>query len=216
MDEPDGCVWQGFIAATPGHPFLAKAIETVVNQVLNRYTSVDIDATFCPSPNYKVLHNFDVLFTAGPCLLGASINRVLGRHGQTPFEPGELTRDNLNATEHYRRSVRSENLLIPGRTIILKQDKWDMGAHRFTNINDNIVVGATDLQDSDDRLNKAKNENEGDAGGGGAQHYSKAHGKSGIYGRKGLYVNHERADKEVRIAIEGAQQWATFPLDSII
>ena len=46
IDEPGKpvnkrmCLWNGFIAAAPGHPYLAKAIETVVNQVRNRFTSV--------------------------------------------------------------------------------------------------------------------------------------------------------------------------------
>jgi hypothetical protein len=51
------CLWNGFLAAAPGHPYLAKAIETVVNQVRNRFTSVDVDAQFCPNkkiPSYKL------------------------------------------------------------------------------------------------------------------------------------------------------------------
>lgn len=152
MDEPDACVWQGLIAAAPGHPFLAKAIETVVNQVRNRYTSVDIDATFCPTPNFKVLHMFDVLFTAGPCLLGASMNRVLGRHGQTLLVPGDLLPEDLDHGASFVLSNNSSK--IPGRTVVLKQNKWDMGCHRFSYVDRNIIVAATDLENSDDRLNK--------------------------------------------------------------
>ena len=67
------CVWNGWIASAPGHPFLAKAIETVVNQVRNRFTSVDVDARFCETgpiagkQEMSILHSFDMLFTAGPC-----------------------------------------------------------------------------------------------------------------------------------------------------
>lgn len=32
------CVWNGLLAAAPGHPYLAKAIENVVNQVRNKFT----------------------------------------------------------------------------------------------------------------------------------------------------------------------------------
>ncbi|GKY97918.1 hypothetical protein MPSEU_000749800 [Mayamaea pseudoterrestris] len=160
MDQPDACVWQGFIAAAPGHSFLAQAIETVVNQVRNRYTSIDLDASFCNEAaplqhvddssdsikgniNYKVLHMFDVLFTAGPCLLGASMNRVLGRHGQQPWEPGNVKSIGDESNNHY----------IPGRTVILKQNKWDMAGHRFTLVEENLIVAATDLENSDDRAN---------------------------------------------------------------
>jgi len=176
MDEPEACVWQGFIAATPGHPFLAKAIESVVNQVRNRYTSVDMDGTFCPTPNFKVLHMFDVLFTAGPCLLGASMNRVLGRHGQTPLEPGELVPESDSGSSFVLVNDNNEHnggeeapssatySKIPGRTVILKQNKWDMSAHRFTMVENNLVVAATDLESSDDRINqKAKRDAEAEA-----------------------------------------------------
>jgi hypothetical protein len=35
----------------------------------------------------------------------------------------------------------------------LKQDKWDMKAHRFTWVEQNLVVAATDFEDYDDRKN---------------------------------------------------------------
>jgi hypothetical protein len=173
------CLWNGLIAAAPGHPFLALAIQTVVNQVRNRFTSVDVDATFCPNPELSVLHAFDTLFTAGPCLLGASLNRVLGRHGQTQFEAGEI----------------QTSVAVPGRTIILHQNKWDMGAHRFSNLAQNLVVAATDLPDSNDR-NKVTTE-----GGGKKEHYSTTHAKTGIYGLQHLYTDSRRANEDVVIRI---------------
>jgi hypothetical protein len=180
------CLWNGLIAAAPGHPFLLQAIETVVNQVRNRFTAVDTDATFCPDPEISVLHAFDTLFTAGPCLLGASLNRVLGRDPQTGFKPGLI----VPPTD-----VRHE---IPGRTVILAQNKWDMGAHRFTWLERNLVVAATDLPDSNDR----ENQKEDKEGGGGAEHYSKTHAKVGIYGLEGLYVDKKQANEDIRIVLD--------------
>jgi hypothetical protein len=92
------CLWYGFMAAAPGHPYLTKAIETVVNQVRNRFTSVDVTAKFCPyhpEPGTlmletSVMQGNDLLSVAGPCLLGASINQVLRRDLQTQFEPGDV------------------------------------------------------------------------------------------------------------------------------
>jgi hypothetical protein len=114
------CLWNGFIAAAPGHPYLMQAIETVVNQVRNRFTSLDIDASFCtkgnPDPELSISHAHDDLFTTGPCLLGASVNRVLKRHPQSSFEPG-----NLDTASH------DENGIIPGRTVALSFNLWDMG-----------------------------------------------------------------------------------------
>lgn len=127
------CLWNGLIAAAPGHPFLAKVIETVVNNVRNRFTSVDVDNMFCPDPELSILHAFDTLFTAGPCILGSMVNKVLGRHGQTPFEAGEL--DPWEASRHSNTEEGSDFVIgvddspmlrIPGRTIILHQNKWDV------------------------------------------------------------------------------------------
>jgi hypothetical protein len=178
------CLWNGLIASAPGHPFLLQAIETVVNQVRNRFTAVDTDATFCPNPEISILHAFDTLFTAGPCLLGASLNRVLGRGLQTGFKPGEIS---------VPGAINGD---VPGRTVILAQNKWDMGAHRFTWLERNLVVAATDLPDSNDRENQKESQS------GGAEHYSKTHAKIGIYGLEGLYVDKKQANEDVRLTLD--------------
>ena len=148
----------------------------MVNNVRNRFTSVDVDATFCPNPELSVLHAFDTLFTAGPCILGSVVNKALGRHGQTQFEPGPIEPENTSIS-------------IPGRTVILKQNKWDMGAHRFTLLEKNLVVAATDMPDYDDRDNTLK------------EHYSKTHVKTGIYGLEKLYTDNHKADEDIQLKI---------------
>jgi hypothetical protein len=50
------CLWNGFLAAAPGHPFLAQAIQNVVNHARNRYTSVDYDDMLCPNPVLTIPH----------------------------------------------------------------------------------------------------------------------------------------------------------------
>jgi hypothetical protein len=229
IDEPGKpanrqmCLWNGLIASAPAHPFLAKAIETVVNQVRNRFTSVDVDATFCPHPELSVLHAYDTLFTAGPCLLGASINRVLGRNGQTSHVPGEV--DMWNST-HQRTLIEQATSFVvihdengetndrnqinveyklPGRTVILHQNKWDMGAHRFTFLEQNLVVAATDLPDSDDREKQtAENKQSSDQQQPQHEHYSKAHAKTGVYGVEHLYIDRKRANTSIRIMIDAS------------
>eukprot|EP00531_Pseudo-nitzschia_arenysensis_P009691 CAMPEP_0116138922 /NCGR_PEP_ID=MMETSP0329-20121206/13031_1 /TAXON_ID=697910 /ORGANISM="Pseudo-nitzschia arenysensis, Strain B593" /LENGTH=707 /DNA_ID=CAMNT_0003633919 /DNA_START=164 /DNA_END=2287 /DNA_ORIENTATION=+ len=180
------CLWNGFIAAAPGHPFLAKVIETVVNNIRNRFTSVDIDNMFCPNVDTGVPHAFDTLFTAGPCILGASINKSLGRHGQTSFHPGEFGIDEKSSKK------------IPGRSIILKQKKEDMGSHRFTFVEKNLVVAATDMPGADDR------DEQEDA----PKHYSKVHVKTGVYGLEGVYKDFNSANEELRLYVDG--QWAQY------
>mmetsp|Transcript_27550 Transcript_27550/g.66993 ORF Transcript_27550/g.66993 Transcript_27550/m.66993 type:complete len:143 (+) Transcript_27550:174-602(+) len=130
------------------------------------------------------------------------INKVLGRHGQTPFKAGEI--DIWEASKEQALAKKQEfvigvedkpSMRIPGRTIILHQDKWDMGAHRFTFLEKNLVVAATDLPDADDRANQEKP----------PEHYSKTHVKAGIYGLERLYADNVKANEELRFYVNA--QW---------
>ena len=190
------CLWNGLIAAAPGHPFLAKAIETVVNNVRNRFTSVDVDNMLCPSPELSISHSFDILFTAGPCLLGLAINSVLGRHPQTSFEAGDIDPFQSERSASRMEDVPVDDLRhkIPGRTVILHQNKWDMGAHRFTWEEENLVIDATDMPDYDDR---EKIE--------GGTYYSDTHVKFGIYGLDKLNEDQKIANEDIRVVVRGGQ-----------
>lgn len=199
------------MAVAPGHPILAKVIETVVNQVRNRYTSVDVDSMFCPDPELSILHAFDTLWTSGPCSLGSTLNRVLGRHGQEPLKPGEID----PWKDHTQRQKAADgtsfvdlgdgdqdpSYRIPGRIVLLNQNKWDMGAHRFTLLEKNLVIAATDLPDSNDRekLKEEDNENESKS----HEHYSKTHASVGVYGVEHLYTDKERARQNIRFVVQG-------------
>jgi hypothetical protein len=74
-----------------------------------------------------------------------------------------------------------------------------MGAHRFTFLEKNLVVAATDLPDSDDRDKQAKPP---------AEHYSKTHVKTGVYGVDKLYVDQKKANEELRfyVNVEGSSK----------
>jgi hypothetical protein len=195
QDEPGSqaghrsCLWNGLMASTPGHPFLIRTIENVVNNIRNRFTSVDYDDMLCPNPVLSVSHTTDMLFTCGPCILGASINDVLRRHRQTSFEYGEMDLFETEKAEQEGAIVLKADdprLEIRGRSILLKQNKDDMGAHRFTYDETNIVVASTDLPDSDDRPKSLV-------------HYSKTHEKIGIYGLHNVYADNKRANEVIRI-----------------
>jgi hypothetical protein len=228
------CLWNGLIAAAPGHPFLAKAIETIVNQVRNRFTCVDMDETFCEyhedrskikQPELSVLHAYDTLFTAGPCLLGSSINRVLGRPGQTSFHPGEI-KDSWDSNYHNKIKEGTSFVIglagddadyniearVPGRTIILHQNKWDMGAHRFTFVEENLVIAATDLPDSNDLLSDSDEitEDDKDSKTPPHEHYSKTHAKTGIYGVDHLYTDRTIAYEDIRIFVNVSKYYNAF------
>ena len=193
------CLWNGLMAAAPGHPFLTQTIQNVVNNVRNRFTSVDYDDMLCPNPVLSVSHTVDTLFTCGPCILGASLNDVLKRHRQTGFEFGEI---DLYETEKKRHKNEGSSkrvtiavepddprLLIPGRSLLLRQNKEDMGSHRFTHAAANLIVAATDMPEYDDRPKSI-------------EHYSKSHVKFGVYGLSKLYTNSDRANEEISFRVK--------------
>lgn len=70
-----------------------------------------------------------------------------------------------------------------------------MGAHRFTLLDQNLVVAATDLPDSNDRDKKQ-------------EHYSKTHAKTGIYGLANLYTDARRANEDIHIRVVSEEFFA--------
>ena len=55
------CLWNGLLAAAPGHPFLAAVIEAVVNNVRNKFTRVDIMQSMCPTVDLHMTRAWDLL-----------------------------------------------------------------------------------------------------------------------------------------------------------
>lgn len=158
-------------------------------------------------------------------------------HDQHPFEAGEikyvansleqqaLAKNKKEFVIGVDKDNKPSRLKIPGRTIILNQDKWDvstigseifwdpfglfqitigsycirlfgwlhqMGAHRFTFLEKNLVVAATDLPDADDDSPDK-------------EHYSKVHVKEGIYGPQLLYKDNSKANEELRFHLVNAR-----------
>jgi len=186
VDEPGTkpghrmCLWNGMIAAAPAHPFLARVIDRVVHNIRNRFTVVDYDQIMCKDPELSVSHAYSTLFTGGPCILGMTLNEVMGRPLQQTFEHGDLVTD----------------VDVPGRTVILKQNKWDMGAHRFTWVENNLVVAATDMPDYDDRKDlKGEDKDQ-------AVHYSKTLDRTTLYGYAKVYVDREISHDRVVFQIQ--------------
>ena len=185
------CLWNGFLAAAPGHPFLARTIELVVNNIRNRFTSIDYDDMLCPNPVLSISHKVDVLFTSGPCVLGAAINDVLQRHRQTGFEAGDW--------KDLHRSYRSDRMNV-GRVIVLNQEKEDMGAHRFTKVDTNQIAAGTDFPEVSDRDIPVKQQQR-PAVDDRHSHYSSTHQADAIYGLEGVYVNQVRANEEISLTV---------------
>jgi hypothetical protein len=180
------CLWNGLLASSPGHPFLAKALETAVNTVRNRFTTVDMAHSLCPRPDLLIVHKWAILFVTGPCMLGWAVNQVLGEDSRSGFVPGELSR----SVNHHVLDDRG----IPGRSILLHQNKEDMGAHRFTDVTTNLIIASTDLPDADLRSDDEVLE----------AHYSKnfrGERTREIYGLDGVYVDRNVSNSYIQITI---------------
>jgi len=134
---PTFCLHNGFIAATPGHPYTARVIEFIVNGVRNRHTSIDYDDLMCPYASNYVGHTqlHPSEFTVGGCILGMAINSVLGREKTHPLYPED----------------RDYTLLY--------HNPNDMGSRRFTDVRTNLMVYSTDfgfgnIEDANIRIQK--------------------------------------------------------------
>jgi hypothetical protein len=68
---------------------------------------------------------------------------------------------------------------------------FQMGAHRFTFLDQNLVVAATDMPNYDD-WEKLEDK----------EHYSKTHVKTGIYGLEKLYTDNKKANEEIHIVVD--------------
>jgi mannosyltransferase OCH1-like enzyme len=77
------CLWNGIIGSEPGHPFLVRAVERLVNLIIHRADFYDLERDLCRR-NGNTMENWKVraephLFLSGPCALGISMNEVLNR-----------------------------------------------------------------------------------------------------------------------------------------
>lgn len=136
------CLWNGLIAAAPGHPVMARAIERVVNLVSSRADVFDMEREMCQisgkSAEAWKARLCPILTLTGPCALGAATNIALGSSGL-------LARFDLGWLPFNTRG--SEFPLQYGEGLILKTDKSDMEAHRISDVDRNIMVASTDMID---------------------------------------------------------------------
>jgi hypothetical protein len=173
------CLWNGLIGSAPGHPFLAAAIETVVNYVRNRYTIVDIMNSLCHEGNvedYQELH--EALFVSGPCLLGNVVNEILGRPPQTTYDVHETYDSLLQA------------IGIPGDLQLLEYKKAHfLGGERFILHSKNLMVAGTTFSNAKDNVEIR------------APHYSSLESNKGerVWGSYDLYQDMIGVNEDIQL-----------------
>lgn len=85
-----------FIAAAPGHPYLAAALEKVVNTARNKLTAADMEAEYCPNPKLNDLHRGHTIVFLVTYILGQVVNDVIGRDSLTPLTSTGYLMDDEN------------------------------------------------------------------------------------------------------------------------
>jgi hypothetical protein len=137
------CLWNGMIGSAPGHPFLVRAVERLINNILNRADYHDMERSLCfeSGPTTKVwkARALSILLLSGPCLLGQAVNDALGRESVSAYEPGWL-----QFAGDQDRLVEDDSSSSPiGDALLLCSSKADMGAFRFSDVDRNLMVAST-------------------------------------------------------------------------
>jgi hypothetical protein len=97
------CLWNGLMGAAPGHPFLVRVVERLVNMILDRADIYDMEKDLVyRSPSYRSMELWKArvspqLMLSGPCGLGMSVNEILGGDTLAKYNPGWLPPQSQNS-----------------------------------------------------------------------------------------------------------------------
>jgi hypothetical protein len=92
-DEPF-CLWNGLLGSAPGHPFLVKTVERLINLISRRADLYDMEQDVCIRQGRSMeiwkVRAEPLLLLSGPCALGMAVNDVLERPSVERFDIGWL------------------------------------------------------------------------------------------------------------------------------
>lgn len=189
--EAEFCLWNGLIGAAPGHPFLVKVVEQVMNRVRGRFDAYDMEQELCHWDGNKAevwkLRQWATLFLSGPCALGMAVNKSIGN--RTVLEKFNLGWAPPSVHHHGRYS---DNALF------LSSDKKDLSAFRFSDLDRNTIIASTDY------IDLTKTPLEGTDHGrlrhgvySKKVHFSQTEFLDEIFGSKGVYADDNVANNEI-------------------
>lgn len=188
------CLWNGLIGAAPGHPFLVKAVERLINMILDKADILDLERDICHISGKDSTETWKVravpeLLLSGPCGLGVSINEALHKDPTARFEVGWITPSAFKSQDSFSDL---------GDVMILMQDKNDLGAMRFTDVERNILVASTDMPglsklplSTSGSIRKSQ----------GRKHYSLAAMGSWLWGTRDIYNNMNVSNEYVNLQV---------------
>jgi hypothetical protein len=191
------CLWNGLLGAAPGHPIIARAVEDLMNRILNRQDYYDMEGSVCrqnPEAEIWKLRSFPILLVTGPCALGISVNGAFGRGNLVQgFDLGWLPEGTFSSAEN--NGTLSDSSW--GDALILSTDRFDMGELRFTDINRNLLIASTN-QDLFAKTPLSQSESEQIEI---PAHYSQSNTKSDIVGEFGTYKDDQVVNERIRLQV---------------
>jgi hypothetical protein len=191
------CLWNGLMGSAPGHPFMARAVEALLTNILNRVNYYDMERECCvvgsKSQVWK-MRALTILSLSGPCLLGSAVNKVLnGERCLSKYEPGWLIPDH---------SSDSELVDDIGDALLLIASRADMGALRFSDVNRNMIVASTGMTElSKDAILTAEQAGEIHQGETSHVHYSSFEHVNDVFGTQGIYVDNLVSNEVIKLKI---------------
>ena len=88
------CIWNGLLGAAPGHPVIVRAVERLVNLILNRADVLDLEREVAQKAGTRTetwkVRAVQELLLSGPCALGIAANEALGNDPVARFDVGWL------------------------------------------------------------------------------------------------------------------------------
>jgi hypothetical protein len=193
------CLWNGMMAAAPGHPFMVHAAEALLNNILNRVDYHDMERELCQvaGTNGDVwkIRALTILSLSGPCLLGGAVNKALGRGNfLSKYDPGWLIPEVINATESGSDDIGDALLLIASRA--------DMGALRFSDVDRNLMIASTGMTElSKDPILTVEEASRVQTGDASHIHYSHFEHVNDIFGAQGIYVDNLVTNEAIKLVV---------------
>ena len=90
--EGQYCLWNGLIGAAPGHQVMIRAVERLVNLILNRADALDLEKQVAEKTGINTetwkIRAVQELLLSGPCALGIAMNEAIGRDLVARFDLG--------------------------------------------------------------------------------------------------------------------------------
>jgi hypothetical protein len=193
------CLWNGLMGAVPGHPFMARAVEALLTNILNRVDYYDMERDMCQKAGSTgevwKMRALTILLLSGPCLLGSAVNTALGRRSfLAKYEPGWLTPEYFNNKTEVVDDIGDALLLIASRA--------DMGALRFSDVNRNMIVASTGMTElSKDPILTVEQAGEIREVKTSHVHYSEFERVNDVFGAQSIYVDNLVSNELIRLMI---------------